>query len=140
MEESEELNLEIVENLKHKSKQFLENVEKEIYEKNKLNDEFVSEWVEKHKDDEFITDLLIQLENLVEEVFRHDKKNWTGSIPHIKCKAFPVNVNSSKRFKEEDYIQVYRKAMAKFRHEIYKLVKSEEERGRMGETGEEQKK
>ena len=74
MEESEELTIDIIENLKHKNKAFLEEVEKEIYAKNKLNDDFVADWAEKHKDDEFISDLLIQLDNLVEEVFRHDKK------------------------------------------------------------------
>lgn len=33
MEESNEINIDIVENLKHKNKQFLEDIEKEIYEK-----------------------------------------------------------------------------------------------------------
>ena len=104
MEESNEINIDIVENLKHKNKQFLEDIEKEIYEKHKLNDDFVGEWVAKHSDDEFISDLLIQLENLVDEVFKHDNKEWNGTISHVKCKGFPVNVNNSRKFKEEDYI------------------------------------
>jgi len=44
-------------------------------------------------------------------------------MPHIKCKRFPVHQSTNKKFKEEDYIQIYAKAMAKFRYEIYQLVK-----------------
>lgn len=31
--------------------------------------------------------------------------------------------------KEEDYVMIYRKQMAKFRHEIYKVVKGTDPRG-----------
>lgn len=44
MEENNELTLEVIQNLKYKSKQSLDDIEKKIYNKHELTDEFVSEW------------------------------------------------------------------------------------------------
>jgi len=49
--------------------------------------------MEKHKDDEIIMDELTQLDNIIEEVFKHEGKNWVGTIPHIKCSKLPTKEN-----------------------------------------------
>ena len=49
-------------------------------------------------------------------------------IEHLVCKSMPYKIDEESQVKvtmsEEDYLQVYRKQLAVFRHRLYKLMRS----------------
>ena len=84
----------------------MEEAEQDIYKEHKVTEEFVTEWLAKHKDDSVIMAEFDMLNKMEELVF--DPKE--GTIMHIPCEQMPENLN------EDTYILIYRKQQACIRH------------------------
>ena len=65
----------------------------------------------------------------MEGVFKCDGQNWIGTIEHIQCQNLPLNLKTKKKFNQDDFIEVYEKAMAKYRYEIWQIIKGTDPRG-----------
>ena len=97
----------------------MEFIEQDVYNKPRYqyNDQFVTEWLERFKDDSVIAKELQDLEDIGTEVFKlSDNNEWIGTMRHITCENIPVRTVTNedgstelKELKEEDYLMIYRK-------------------------------
>jgi hypothetical protein len=95
-----------------KQQQEMDEAEQDVLKENGITEEFLEEWMNKHKNDSVIKGEFELLKKFGDMVF--DSKQ--GTCLHIPCEM-PEGLN------EDSYILVYRKQQACIRYQINKILK-----------------